>query len=205
MRRGASGGSWASMAAPLQLISMASRPTSGCAEQRKAFVHRLCSLSCSPSNAEHAQSLAGQQPACQASALHPPAPPACHRLTVFALQSYGRTQERNATCKTYIGADAGCGASWPTLAGVSSSNTKWIFDPVPGGSIYRWYIRMNVRAAAELCTRAATWQPLAGFLAVRSAASGVGVLACPLTCSLLPLKPLCRPAWLLAASATTWA
>ena len=67
-----------------------------------------------------------------------------------ALQSYGRTQERNATCKTYITANAGCGTSWPTLAGVPSQDTKWTFDPVPGGSIYRWYIRMSVSRAPGL-------------------------------------------------------
>ena len=67
-----------------------------------------------------------------------------------ALQSYGRTQERSATCKTYITANGGCGTSWPTLAGVPSSDTKWTFDPVPGGSIYRWYIRMSVSRAPEL-------------------------------------------------------
>ena len=68
-----------------------------------------------------------------------------------ALQSYGRTQERSATCKTYITANGGCGTSWPTLAGVPSSDTKWTFDPVPGGSIYRWYIRMSVSHRHSAC------------------------------------------------------
>ena len=58
-------------------------------------------------------------------------------------QSYGRSQERNASCPTYVSANAGCGFSWPTLARAPSPDTKWIFDPAPGG-IYKWYIRMSV-------------------------------------------------------------
>ena len=67
-----------------------------------------------------------------------------------ALQSYGRTQEKNADCLTYVASEPGCGFSLPSLVGVSSPTTKWTFDPVPGGSIYRWYIRMSVRAPASM-------------------------------------------------------
>jgi hypothetical protein len=63
------------------------------------------------------------------------------------MQSFGRTQARNATCPTYIVANAGCGTSLPNLAVSPSSNTKWTFEPVPGSNIYRWYIRMSVRAS----------------------------------------------------------
>ena len=57
--------------------------------------------------------------------------------------------EKNATCKTYVAANAGCGASRPTLAGVPNPDAKWVFDPVPSGSIYRWYIRMNVSESSQ--------------------------------------------------------
>jgi hypothetical protein len=37
------------------------------------------------------------------------------------------------------------------LARAPSLDTKWIFEPVPGGSIYRWYIRMSVSRARNAC------------------------------------------------------
>ena len=83
-----------------------------------------------------------------------------------ALPSYGRVQEKNATCKTYIAANAGCSFSWPSLAGAPSSDTKWIFDAVPGGSIYRWYIRMSVSALTSItgaCTCLIGWASMGGL------------------------------------------
>ena len=113
-------------------------------------MQRSCRPELPPSNGGSAQGAVADTPALTGSATtNTAATPPASPLACPALQSYGRSQERNATCKTYIAADAGCGASWPTLAGGPSADTKWIFDPVPGGSIYRWYIRMNVRAAAE--------------------------------------------------------
>ena len=67
------------------------------------------------------------------------------------LQFYGRTLEKNASCKTYVASNAGCSFSWSTLAGAPSGESKWIFDPVPGGNPYRWYIRMHVRMPAPVC------------------------------------------------------
>ena len=66
-------------------------------------------------------------------------------------QSYGRSQERDATCPTYISANSGCGLSWPTLASSPSPDSKWIFDPAPGG-IFKWYIRMSVSMASAACS-----------------------------------------------------
>ena len=88
--------------------------------------------------------------------------PRLHPRNCVSLQSYGRGRENNATCKTYIAANAGCGFSWPTLAGAPSPDSKWIFDPTPGDSIYRWYIRMSVRTLRWPAVAAAATDGLGG-------------------------------------------
>ena len=85
-------------------------------------------------------------------------------------QSYGRGQERNASCPTYISANAGCGYSWPTLARAPSLDTKWIFDPAPGG-IFKWYIRMSVSKGRPLGCIAAVPAPAAVPAAAAAAAA----------------------------------
>ena len=59
------------------------------------------------------------------------------------LQSHGRSLEKNATCKTYISANDGCGFSWPSLSATPGPNTKWTFEPAPGGQ-FNWFIQMSV-------------------------------------------------------------
>ena len=79
--------------------------------------------------------------------------PTCHLRVCLpgTLQSFGRTQARNATCPTYITAGAGCGPSLPIMAVAPTTTTKWTFEPVPGSNIYRWYIRMSVSHRHSAC------------------------------------------------------
>ena len=65
----------------------------------------------------------------------PPDPP-------LRMQSHGRALAV-PTCKQYIIGDAGCAASFPTLALTSGADTKWIFEPAGNGD-RRYFIRMNV-------------------------------------------------------------
>ena len=69
--------------------------------------------------------------------------PVASPLPAAMLQSEGRANESVAGCPTYVSAASGCGTSLPSLAVAPSPDTKWIFEPA-GGSILRYYIRMNV-------------------------------------------------------------
>jgi hypothetical protein len=70
----------------------------------------------------------------------------------------------------YVSANAGCGYSWPTLARAPSLDTKWIFDPAPGG-IFKWYIRISVSKGRPLGCIPAVPAPAAVPAAAAAAAA----------------------------------
>ena len=147
------------MAALPNLTSMASPSTSGFAGDsvNPASASASACLLCGCSLAAAGCPAGGQAHACKhvhpapqcASTMRHPLPPPTSPSQRCPPQSYGRGQERNASCPTYISANAGCGYSWPTLARAPSLDTKWIFDPAPGG-IFKWYIRMSVSKGRPL-------------------------------------------------------